>query len=119
MGKSLVQSAAIKHLRHPVLQLEASAAAVARLRAVLHQLHGAKGRYVAGAIEAERAVRAGWAQALERAEVLDGDREDLKGLAKRAEAEAAELRVEARDAARGREEAERAHAGACGDRAAA
>ena len=88
-------------------QLEASAAAVARLRAVLHQLHGAKGRYVAGAIEAERAVRAGWAQALERAEVLDGDREDLKGLAKRAEAEAAELRVEARDAARGREEAER------------
>ena len=81
-------------------QLEASTVAVRRLKDTLNQLHKGKNKFLAGAVEAERTARAGWARALHKAKELDDDRTALKKFAKKAEAEAVILRDETKDARR-------------------
>jgi len=81
-------------------QLEASTVAIRRLKDTLNQLHKGKNKFLAGAVEAERTARAGWARALHKAKELDDDRTALKKFAKKVEAEAVILRDETKDARR-------------------
>lgn len=81
-------------------QLEASTALIKRLKDLANELKKAKNKFVAGAVEAERTARAGWARSLHKCKELDDDRAALKTFAKKKEEEAVVLRDEAKDARR-------------------
>ena len=82
-------------------QLEASTALIKRLKDMANEFKPGKNKFVAGAVEAERTARAGWARSLHKCKELDGDRTALiKKFAKKKEEEAIILRDNAKDARR-------------------
>ena len=81
-------------------QLEASTALIKRLKDMANELKKGKNKFVAGAVEAERTARAGWARSLHKCKELDDDRTALKKFAKKKEEEAIILRDDAKDARR-------------------